>query len=488
MDPTFEINLETVKERAIKGVAALTGRKFVVDAISFVSFGILGAYLSAEQFGVYWIVSAIKNFLAYFSDIGLAAALIQKKGKPSQIDLKTTFTIQQGLVLTLLLILYFITPLLRRTHNLSDQGVLLLYALGFSFLMSSLKSIPSVLLERRLEFSKLIIPHILETLVYSIVVVIFALKGFGIMSFTYAVVSQSIVGLVSIYLIQPWKPGFAISKDSLKDLLKFGVPYQVNTLIAVFKDDGMTILLGGVLGPVGLGLLGMAQRLSQYPLRFFMDNVTRVSFPAFSRMQHDKKELSNALNRSIFFICFLVFPSIVGLVVLAPVLTSIVPKYGKWTPALIPLAFLATNTMIASVSTQLTNLFNAIGKIKITFKLMLMWSTLTFALVPYLSIKYSVVGASVGYALVGASSVVAIIVAKKLVNFSITESVFKPLVASLMMGFVMYFMTVKINQTISVMFIEIAVGVFIYAFMSILIIGKSVILDFKKGIRAFVNR
>jgi hypothetical protein len=57
-----------------------------------------------------------------------------------------------------------------------------------------------------------------------------------------------------------------------------------------------------------------------------------------------------------------------------------------------------------------------------------MWTILTWAFVPILAIKFSVIGAAVGYSLVGASSVIAIFIAKKYVNFSITDSMIKPAV------------------------------------------------------------
>lgn len=488
LEPTAEIELETVKSRAVKGVAALTGRTFILNVIAFVAQGFLWAFLSPEEFGVFWIVSAIVNFLVYFSDVGLAAALIQKSGQPSDEDLKTTFTVQQLLVVGLLMILFAISPFLKSHYSLTPEGYVLLWALGASFFMSSLKSIPSVLLERRLEFGKFIIPQVLETFVYNLSVVFFAWRGFGIAAFSYSVVIRGLVGLITIYILQPWKPAFHLSKKSLKELLKFGLPYQVNTLLAVLKDDGMTIILGSVLGPAGIGILGTAQRLAQYPLRFFMDNVTKVSFPAFSRMQGRKDELASAVTRSVFFISFLVFPSIVGLTVLAPLLIKAIPKYAKWEPALIPLVYLSVNTIFAAVTTQLTNMFNAVGKIKITFGLMLMWTALTFAAVPFLSWKMGVNGAGLGYMLVGISSVVAIIIARRAVHFSLWEAAIKPLAAALLMGLGIFVTKSLLSVSLFSVIILIGLGALVYGSAMYLLVGKSLIVDVKKGLSAIVSR
>src|SRR3990167_2800019 len=358
LNPTDEISIETVKKRSVAGVVVLTGRTFLLQIIGLVAQLFLFAYLGKYEFGVFAIVSAVINFLVYFSDIGLAAALIQKKETPTDIDLKTTFFVQQFLVVSLIILVFLFSPLITQKYSLSHDGQILLYALSVSLLFSSLKSIPSVLLERKLEFVKLVFPQILEQTIYYVVLVLLAVNGFGLKSFTFAVLARGITGLIAIYILQPWVPGFAFSIATLKGLFKFGIPYQVNTFLATFKDDGITLILGGILGPIGVGILSFAQKIARIPLTFFMDTVTRVTFPAFSRMQDAGAHLERSVTRSIFFICFLVFPSLVGIVVLSPILVNIVPRYNHWTPALVPIIFISINFLFAAATTQLTNLLN----------------------------------------------------------------------------------------------------------------------------------
>ena len=139
LDQSFEVSLDEVKARAIRGVVAIMGRGFFIQFVAQISQFFLLAFLSVDQMGVFWIVSAAVGFLVFFSDIGLAAALIQKKEKPTDTDLKTTFTVQQFLIITLLIVLYALTPYFRNTYNLSQEGVYLLYALGISLFFSSLR-------------------------------------------------------------------------------------------------------------------------------------------------------------------------------------------------------------------------------------------------------------------------------------------------------------------------------------------------------------
>jgi len=484
-----EIELEVVKKRAVKGVAALTGRTLVLNLISFISQGLLWAFLDPSQFGVFLVVSATVNFLSYFADIGLGAALIQKKETPQEEDYRTVFIVQEILVSIIFVIILFLGPVLVKTHSLNHEGLMLLYALGASFFLASLKNIPSIQLERKLEFGKFIIPQVLENVVYSVAVVFFAWKGFGITSFTYSVLLRGVVGLVAIYLLNPWKPGIGFSLNSFKHLIKFGIPYQLNNFLATVKDDGMTIVLGGILGSAGVGILGMAQKLAQYPLRFFMDNVTKVTFPAFSRMQDEKEHLETSLTRSIFFICALVFPSLVGLCILFPVLITVIPKYAKWAPAFAPLLFLSVNSLWAAATTQLTNFLSAVGRIKTTFKLMIMWTVLTWALVPVFSLKFGVTGSAFAYLLVGTSSGIAFYIVKKYLNWSIYRSVAIPLICAGAMGLVLIFIKYLLpgNQLKSLVAMIMAGGI-TYLSLLYLFIGNSLIADAKKLVENILKK
>lgn len=488
IDPTSEISLETVQKRATKGIVALTGRYVILYAVTFIAQGFLGAFLSINEWGVFAIVSAVINFLVYFSDVGLAASLIQSRGKITDDDLKTTFTVQQILVLSLISIVLIFSTRIQSFYGLSNEGLFLLYALALSFFLSSIKTIPSVLLERELRFEKLAIVSIVENLIYNVLLVICAWKGLGIMSFTIAVVARAVAGFVLLYSISPWIPRLGISLKSLKHLLKFGVPYQINTFLAVLKDDGLAIVLGKILGLSGMGILVWAQKWAQLPLRLFMDQVTKVTFPAFARMQDEPEHLAKSVTRSLFFVAFFVFPCVVGFVVLAPIIIHVIPRYEKWQPALIPLALVSVNTLFAGVTTPLTNLLNAIGKIRKTFGLMVMWTVLTWVFVPYLAQRYGVDGAALGYALVGSSSIFAILLTKRYVNFSLVQSILRPAAASIIMGVSLLFLRQFLPISLSSIWILIGVGAVVYGVSIIVLVGVSILEDAQKSAKTLFSK
>lgn len=426
-----EIDIATIKQKSISGVVALTSRTFVLQIIAFVATFLLTVFLSPSVFGIFYVVSAIISFLGYFSDIGLAAALIQKKENLTSEDLTTTFTIQQILVGLVVVISFILSPAIASFYKLDDNGLWLLRALIISFFLSSLKTIPSVLLERKLEFYKLVVPQILETLGFYVVAVVLAWRGYGIVSFTWAVLVRAVIGLISIYIISPWSVSIGFSGTVAKRLLSYGIPFQMNSFLALVKDDLMTIFLGKVLPFTQVGYIGWAKKWAEVPLRLIMDSVVRVTFPAFSRLQHEKEILGHAIEKTLFGLAISIFPITIGLIFFVEPLIHIIPRYGKWEPAIISFYLFAGASAVSSLSVPLTNALNALGKIKVTLWLMAFWTVATWVVTSLFIYLFGFNGFAGALFVISATIFLVVYLVKKLVKFSILSSVRGPMVGVL---------------------------------------------------------
>lgn len=468
-----EMDLTTIKQRAVKGVAALTGKTFILQIVSFFGFFLLTIFLGKEEIGLFFAVSELVAILGYFSDIGLAAALIQKKEKPKLADIRSTFTIQQILVLTLVALVFISTPWLRNFYQIPSSGIWLLWSLTIGFFLASLKTIPSVILERKLRFDLLVVVEIVENLLFYGIAVLFAWKGIGILSYAWAVLARGIAGVILIYLFSPWKVGFAFEKDSLKHLLKFGIPYQANSLLAVVKDRMMNVFLWKIVGAGGVGILGWAQKWAQMPLRFVMDPVMKVTFPAFSRIQEKKQQLRNAVEFSLFCITALSFPLLTGIAILAKPLIEIIPKYQKWEVALIPLYLFCFNSIWGAVTTPLTNAFNAVGKIKLTFKLMILWTVLTWVFTPLLALKFGYLGAAWALGLIPISSTIVFYLSWRDFGINIIKPIFPSFLSSSIMGlYLVAFLARFSGRSLPLLAALIVSGGFVYL-VSLSILAKN---------------
>ena len=427
-------DIEELKRKSVAGVAGYTFRSVLLYMIAIGATALLSAYLSPSDFGIYFVVTSVIGVFTFLSDIGLAAALVQMKTEPTLEDLRTSFTIQQGLALTIFMLVVGLTPVWQRYAGLNREGLYLLYALGFSFILASFKTIPSILLERKLAFNTLVIPQIVEQIVFYSIAVVLAKRGFGITSFTLAVLLRSIAGLIAIYILKPWSIGIAFSRRTLNTLLGFGLKFQANDLLARLKDDLYVVVISKFINNTDLGYIGWAKRWSMFPYQFSVQNVIAVTFPTFSRLQQDKKLIARGLELSVYFISLTIFPILVGMAVLAYPLTEAFPAYAKWQPALPSLYFFCLNIALAAIANPFISALNAMGKINTTLKLMVMMTAATWLLTPLVWHWYGYLAVAIVSAMVAAMSLGGYFILNKTIPTKLLTNIKVPLIASLIMG------------------------------------------------------
>jgi O-antigen/teichoic acid export membrane protein len=224
-----------------------------------------------------------------------------------------------------------------------------------------------------------------------------------------------------------------------KKLLRFGIPFQFNSILALAKDDLMTIFLGRVLSFTEIGYIGWAKKWAEVPLRLIMDSVIRVTFPTFSRLQHDKTVLGKAIEKTLFGLAVTIIPISVGLLFFIEPAVSIIPKYGKWYPALLSFYLFVMTSLIASFSTPLTNALNAVGKIKTTLLLMVFWTistwVLTLAFIPIVGF----LGVALAQTILALSIFIVVFLVKKVTPFSFIGSIRIPVLASIFQACIYFF-------------------------------------------------
>jgi len=460
-----KLDTDKIKQRSVKGVLALVSRQYVLQGFSVVANIFFGVLLLPSEYGTYFLVLSIVSILNYFSDIGLAAALIQKKEDLTENDLKTTFTIQQILTLTLMLLAFLGTGFVSRYYDFSLAEVFLYYSLVFSFFLASLKTIPSVLLERELSFEKVVIPQILEHFTFYGIAVLLASMGYGVASFTYAVIARGIVGVISIYILKPWVPKLGIQIDVAKRLVSFGAPFQLNSLLALIKDDLLIAVLGGHFSRTEMGYITWAQKWTKMPLSAFLNSILSVTFPVFSRLQHDKEELAKAINKAIFFVSLSVFPSVFGLIAISEPFFSNFPRFEKWLPATTAINYFGIVMIIAAVSTVLTNTLNSIGKVKRTLGLMVMWIVLTWSLTLALIKPFGFNGVAIAAAITSLSSFIVIPLVRHYLPVNVFRETLPPLISAGLMFVVVKSLSGYLDQSLIQVGILIGIGGLTYAFM-----------------------
>ena len=257
------MNNELIAKKSKWSFLVLLTQSGYLAILGLASFVVLTAFSSVSILGIYATVLSALNLFNYMSDLGIAAWIIHKP-QVTDTDLSTAFWLQTFLSLIAIFLGYYLAPgLLRSYVELPPNSLELYYAILVSFALVTLRAIPSVLLEKDHEIYKVAIVSSIEGTIFYLMVIILTLLEFGIWALIYAVIVRSIFGTLVIYILKPWRPKLTFSFNAMVAMLKYGLPLQSNSFIAVVKDDLLIVFLGSRLGLVNLGYIQFGKKMGR---------------------------------------------------------------------------------------------------------------------------------------------------------------------------------------------------------------------------------
>ena len=426
--------IKQIKSKSFISALSLLGQSGYSAILGFTAFFVLTLKSGIHLLGIYSTVLAMLAFFNYFTDLGLAAAILQKKDI-EEVDLSSAFFIQLTLVTIAVIVGFFFSPHLFRLYkDLPHNAIYLYWAILASFFLLSLKSIPSVLLEKRLEIYKVVFVQAIENTVFYLTVIVLVFMGYDIFSLVVAVLARAVVGLIAIYILNPFRPRLMFSIPAAKALLKYGIPFQSNSFLALVKDDLLVIYLGSTIGLTNLGYVMFGKKYAEFSIRLIMDNINRVAFPLFARFQNEKDLLKKSLHKVLFYETVLIFPFIIGAMFVFDGVLKIIPGYfQKWHISLFSFYFFSASAFFISMSTPFINLFNAIGKVKLSVYFMILWTVTLWTLVPLFIKIFGYNGISIAFFIMSLTFVLVYMQARRFVSFSLLEFIKENVIATMAM-------------------------------------------------------
>ena len=389
-----------------KAASQLAVRTIAVRGLSFLGTLALARLLDPEEFGVFAIVSFVVSISAAFGDFGLGAALVQQAEEPTQEQLATAWTAQQVIALVAVALVWLAAPAITgAVAGLPADAPWMLRVLSIGLLLSSLRTLPSVMMERELRFGPLATAEVLQQAAYYLFAIGLAFRGFGAWSFVIAGVGQLAVGAVVVNFFWRRRPSLAIHSHILVRLLSFGFDYQLSLLLMTLRDIPLPVLAGWVLGPVSAGLMQFATRLA-LTLASLDDVIARIAFPAFSRLQGHRYEQTRAVEKAILLTALFVIPIQCALAALAP---EVVPLLfgAQWTAAVLPLQFLSLATLFRFPARYIRQTVFAEGESRLGLQIALVCLVVAIGPVVPGLIWWGLPGAGMGFAIGAVAGLVA---------------------------------------------------------------------------------
>jgi teichuronic acid exporter len=409
------VDVVDLQRRARRGIVALVVRTIVMQLIVFGGDVYLRRRLEPADFGLYAIVQFALAIFLQFGDVGFASALIRQSAQPTRRELSSAWCVQMLVASSITLILWLGAPLLLEFWpDMSPDGVWVLRALSVDLLLSSGRLLPSLMMERELEYRKLSALDVIMSVSYYVTAVGLASHGYGVMSLAYAVLARGACGIVAAHLLRPFRPSLVLDVALIRPIMHFGLRFQLKSIVGFLCTAIAPVYGGRVLGQAQLGFLNMGQQTANFPLRL-VDVMSRVSFPLFSRLQNEPKAFAQTLERAINVSALGVL-FYVGLAVgLGPNLVQVV--FGpKWMPAL-PLFYVyAVAGAIGFVHPVVAPAIDALGKPGLNLKLMVSWTTAMAVLVAIMTPRWGALGFAVAFCIpVVLGNAVVLVIMKRLV-------------------------------------------------------------------------
>lgn len=455
----------SLKNQTVQGLAWVALSTIIKKFLSFATQIVLARLLTPGDFGLIAIGLLAINTMGLFRDLGFGVALIHKKDDSNHTAANTAFVILPFVALILVLIAYFSAPYIALFF---DNGIVehMVQVLALTFVISSFGTVPSILLEKELEFKKKVIPETVPIVGYACFTILLALKGYGIWSLVYGQIVSAILTAGSIWIVSAWRPTFKFDSKAAKELFAYGKHVISGTIIIFIITNIDDAIVGRILGSEALGFYTMAFLISNLPATQITHIISRVMFPTYSKLQDNKDALRNAYMKTLNYISTLTIPASLGILVIGPELINVILG-EKWAPSIVALQVLCIFGLLRSIGATCGPIFQATGNPIILRNSGILKLLLFLVMVFPLTINYGILGMSLATTLpVLITIIFELLMVSKIIGikFNVIITVFLiPLVNSLiMMSIIQYSKKTMVVNSVFTLSLIVLLGIFVY--------------------------
>ena len=381
---------EALSQRVVRGGIWVFALQIASQALILLRTIVLARVLTPGDFGLMGIALLAISALETFSETGFRTALIQKKEDAEDyLDIAWTVSALRGLVL--FAILYLAAPYIALFFD-TPAATPIMRVIGVSMLLRGLTNIGVVYFQKELEFNKQFVYQLSGTIADLVVGITAALVLRSVWALVFGLLAGNVVRFIMSYLIHPYRPWLNFNLRQSKELFDFGVWMLGSSIVVFLARQGDRVFLGKILGVTALGFYQMATRFADLP-GSQIGVLSRVAFPAYSKLQDNTPKLGIAYLKVVRFVAFLTMPLAGGIFALGPQFTQIFLG-EKWMPMVPALRILAIAMIIKPVVATGSALYNAVGRPRLTFMTILATSiVLTTAIYP-LTVLWGLSGAA----------------------------------------------------------------------------------------------
>jgi lipopolysaccharide exporter len=396
------------------------------NLISFFSFLVLARLLTPDDFGGLTIILIIPNFMILITTTGFEITLIQKKEDPTPY-LNPIWTIEILKSFAIFLIIFFSAPLIADFFQV-QQAILAIRLSGIIILLSGLSNVAQIFFFKNIDFKKIFIRDIAGSVAYSATAIILALYYRSFWPLFIGTVIQYIITSASTYFLHEFRPRLNFQFKKIFNLINYSKWIYGQNLVDRLSPMIENSFLAKIMGSADVGIFTRAKSVASVPTAPFYNIVERVAFPSYARIQNSYEKIRDGFIKSLDVLFFISVP-VAFLFIEASHRLILIFLGEKWISMDTSLKIIGVAFAISAFSTCALPIFNAIGKPKIRFLIMLInliaLSIFLFALIP----AYGIIGAAITILITDiVASLIALIMLIKTIAFKLTDAIKPPLI------------------------------------------------------------
>ncbi|MBS0493919.1 MAG: oligosaccharide flippase family protein [Proteobacteria bacterium] len=320
---------------------------------------VLARLLTPQEIGIFSMSAVLIAVAHVFRDFGVTAFIKREKELTPEV-------LRNALGVLLIsswavAIVMFLSASYWASFFQEPQVIPVVRVLAVGFVFIPFGAIPTAILSREMAVEKSAYMTAVSTVVYFVVSVVLALKGFGAMTMAWAnLVNIIVAGAMARWMIArplPWLPAFR----QLGDIVHFGLGNLLTALLKAADSALPDILLGRWMTPAAVGLFSRANSTVNMASTALLPTVNYFALPHMAKVHHAHGSISWEYLRASSLINALMLPAFATIAVLARDIVSLL--YGQtWLEAVPAIPWLCLSYAINSLFTLSAPTLTGVGK------------------------------------------------------------------------------------------------------------------------------
>lgn len=384
----------SITSQSVKGIIWSAVERFSLQGVQFFIGVVLARLLSPSDFGMIGMLAIFLNVSQIFVDCGFSNALIREKNATDR-DYGTAFLLNFFISLVCFGILFLIAPFVADFYQLPDLK-LVMQVVALTLIINALFAVHKAKLSRAVDFKTQSKATFCSAAISGILGVTMAYCGFGVWSLVWQSIANAVLNLFFYTIMLKWFPKPCFDRNSFHSLFSFGSKLLLSNLIHCIYSNLYSIVIGKKFSATSLGFYTRADHLAAFPSMNVATILSRVTYPILSKLQDDNDKLLDVYKKYLQLSCFLIFPLMIGLSVLAKP-TILVMLGEKWAESILLMQILCFALMLDPICNINLNLLYVKGRSDLVLKLEIVKKTIAIIIL-FSSIQFGLVGMCLGRA------------------------------------------------------------------------------------------